>query len=147
MRHYPKEKMRTTPGAETPPSVWPCFDWGLPSQRVTPLLVSFYLTVSPVPKHNQVMLGGLISVALSPDHSELPLAANLPYKVPTFLQCITHQRSSTKLLHLNSKETYLMESLHSELYFPHYFFRKNALLSSCLSFLWTACFSGVELLL
>ena len=30
-------------------SVWPCSGWGLPSQRVTPLLVRSYRTVSPLP--------------------------------------------------------------------------------------------------
>ena len=31
-------------------SVWPCSGWGLPSQRVTPLLVRSYRTVSPLPR-------------------------------------------------------------------------------------------------
>jgi len=30
-------------------SIWPCFGWGLPSQLVAKLLVSSYLTVSPLP--------------------------------------------------------------------------------------------------
>ena len=31
-------------------SVWPCSGWGLPSQRVAPLLVRSYRTVSPLPR-------------------------------------------------------------------------------------------------
>ena len=36
-------KMRTNPSA------WSCSEWGLPSQPVTWLLVSSYLTISPLP--------------------------------------------------------------------------------------------------
>jgi hypothetical protein len=31
------------------PSAWSCSEWGLPSQPVTWLLVSSYLTISPLP--------------------------------------------------------------------------------------------------
>src|SRR5258706_3599963 len=56
------------------PSIWSCSRWGLPSQPVTWLLVSSYLTISPLPgiKRDElhIMLlysgtGRYVSVALS----------------------------------------------------------------------------------
>lgn len=61
-----------------------CFSWGLPSHEVTPVLVSFYLTVSPIPAPLQEQ-AVFFSVALSAGHPAPPLAANPPYEVPTFL--------------------------------------------------------------
>lgn len=52
------------------------------------MLVSFYLTVSPIPAPFQEQ-AVFFSVALSADHSAPPLTANLPYEVPTFLSGFT----------------------------------------------------------
>ncbi|MDN5338681.1 MAG: hypothetical protein PWQ20_1751 [Thermotogaceae bacterium] len=51
------------------PSVWPCSRWGLPSHRVTPMLVSSYLTFPPLPFKRAVS----VSMALSEDHSSRAL--------------------------------------------------------------------------
>ena len=63
-------------------SIWSCFNQGLPSQGVTSLLVSSYLTVSPLPVLKQAVF---FSVALSSGRPEPLLAADLPYEAPTFL--------------------------------------------------------------
>ena len=54
------------------PSAWSCSEWGLPSQPVTWLLVSSYLTISPLPGGRPVgrlpnleVAGRYVSVALS----------------------------------------------------------------------------------
>ena len=56
----------------TIPSAWSCSEWGLPSQPVTWLLVSSYLTISPLPDRRPVgspsnleVVGRYVSVALS----------------------------------------------------------------------------------
>ena len=47
------------------PSVRSCSGWGLPSQSVTWLLVSSYLTISPLPGTLCLEAGRYVSVALS----------------------------------------------------------------------------------
>src|SRR6266699_9614 len=72
------------PGASNGPFA-PCLALlraGLAEPRRLPgVLVSSYLTVSPLP----VCTGGLFSVALSPGHPGRALPTALPYGVPTFL--------------------------------------------------------------
>lgn len=66
------------------PRVFPirsCFGWGLPS-------VPCYQETGGLLPHHFTFTAKTrlyISVALSPSHLELPLAANLPCEVPTFL--------------------------------------------------------------
>ncbi len=61
----------------TTPSIWSCSGWGLPSQTVSRLLVSSYLTISPLPGIAFSVChysGRYVSVALS--LRSLPLAVS-----------------------------------------------------------------------
>ena len=64
--------------------IWSCFEWGLPSQPVARLLVSSYLTVSPLP--HRFPYEAFSSLLHFPSGCPAwPLASTLPCEVRTFL--------------------------------------------------------------
>ena len=79
------------------PSIWSCFGWGLPSQPVTRLLVSSYLTVSPLPWiANKFAAKAVCSLLHLPSGCPAwSLTSILPCEVRTFLprsSCEVRQR-------------------------------------------------------
>lgn len=103
---------------------WSCFSWGLPNRNVSTLLVSSYLTVSFSPLRGEnaspsleggqfiTKVGTFFSVALSIHRCMLPLAANLPLEVPTFLPVLKVQSG-----HLDNS-SFLREPLLYQIFVP-----------------------------
>ena len=93
----------------TIPSAWSCSGWGLPSQPVTWLLVSSYLTISPLPgiRRNELHItplyfgtGRYVSVALSLRSPSLDViqhptlrSSDFPQALQPAIACLTQTHS------------------------------------------------------